>query len=296
MNQKLIHTILLSCLPMLALSQYDSSSYTGLYNQQKFIDGIISTVNEFRKNDSNVQYNNIQWDQELANCAFVTACFRHTYEPQPPHGWAMGMRSCRSYTCGGVTCNFVAITEGAFQFDIRTPNGYQNAIKGIVENPDGGHELPIISPKTTRIGCATHIADKSREYNANLYCDYSELPDCYDDQCCEKIYFTFPDKCKAKVASGEPFYFRTLDVCESFPNADDTIPANRIIPYSTAASNANPTATSSTTADAFNVSATDKPKPALKQTYTVINDSSTSITVTSSRPTAKPGKCSVKKQ
>jgi hypothetical protein len=205
---------------MTALAQQNSDfEYTGLYNQPEFINGIINTMNEFRS------VKNLQWDQDIADCAFVTACLRHKLNLTGAyaHGHAMGMRPCNSYTCGGVTCKKTSHSEGAFQFDIREEDGYQIPIRSIVANPDGGHEKPILSSNTTRVGCATHIA---RANNAYLYCDYSKRPDCRDENCCDQSYKSQLKECKAKVAQGETYYFRSWDLCESYPNADDSIIQN----------------------------------------------------------------------
>ena len=212
-------TIILSSLYMIAQTKSDFE-YSGQYNQPEFISGILNTMNEFRS------VKNLQWDQEIANCAFVTACFRQKFPSVSAHGHAMGMRPCHTYTCGGVTCKKTAASEGAFQFDIRETDGYQKPIRDIVANPDGGHEKPILSLNTTRIGCATHIADKVRANNANLYCDYSKNPDCHDENCCNQFYKTKLKECKEKVSTDGTYYFRSWDVCDSFPNADHVIAAN----------------------------------------------------------------------
>ena len=205
-----------------------NSSYVGQYNQPDFIEGVLDTVNQ-RRNDLNLPP--IMWDENSATCSYVTACIRARYRMKTPHGVNFGMKSCNSYTCGGVTCNYHAMAEGASQLDTSVVNGYQDALKDLIEEKDengvvgaGGHARPFRTANTTLIGCGTYIADAVQKNNANIYCQYSRRTICSDLECCSNEYWREKNKeCKAAVQMGRKYFQGATQYCESYPNADHTL-------------------------------------------------------------------------
>lgn len=139
----------------------------GRHNQQDFIERILKAHNDDRML---VNSPPVGWDQQLADCAYVAACFQNTGYPGKlnPHSFQIGLRPCNSYTCGGVTCKYTSNTENVAGF-AETPEGDGFITRGGISlwlAEVGGHHAAVQNPENTRIGCGTYGENKS----GDLYC------------------------------------------------------------------------------------------------------------------------------
>ena len=202
--------------------QVNSQTEGGYRNEPVFIDRILEAHNNDRKL---VNSPPVGWDQKLADCAYVAACFQTTGHGNQtnPHSYSIGMRPCNSYTCGGVTCEYTSNTENVAGFSSSKEDGYVSGggvALWIAEPMQQGHRGAVQNAKNTRIGCGTYQGSGG----PLLYCRYSTGCVCKDETCCNSCYPVLRNgQCKDTIKQGIEYYSSGWPVCNGFPDATGTI-------------------------------------------------------------------------
>ena len=194
----------------------------GRHNQTDFIDRVLNAHNDYRVSVGSPP---LEWDPQLANCAYVSACFQQIghYGNRSLNSVEIGLRQCNSYTCGGVTCHYSLNIKNIASFIETTEgDGYitQGGTRAWIESP-GQNRKAVRNEYNKRLGCATYGNSKF----GLLYCGYAQKSEkhlcvCQDRSCCDNCYPNrLISQCNAIVTQSGIFQ----EACTAFPDATHAI-------------------------------------------------------------------------